>query len=209
MTDKLDSLLERMRELEKEVMQELRRKEAEFLYEVREKKVRFTKEATARQAMWGKKIHRYVMDSTFLVLLTTPLIWFCLVPIVFLDLVISVYQALCFGIYGIPKVCRGDYMLLDRHRLAYLNLLEKLNCEYCAYGNGVLAYTAEVAARTEQYWCPIKHALRTKSMHSRYRFFFDYGDAEHYRQQIEQVRRSFEDVNADAETDSAAEPESK
>jgi len=43
-------------------------------------------------------------------------------------------------------------------------------------------------------WKDIKHALRMKSMHSRYRFFFDYGDAEHYRQQIEGVRRSFENV---------------
>ncbi len=31
-------------------------------------------------------------------------------------------------------------------------------------------------------------------MHSRYRFFFDYGDAEQYRRQIEQVRRAFEDI---------------
>jgi len=33
-----------------------------------------------------------------------------------------------------------------------------------------------------------------KAMHSRYQHFFDYGDAEHYRQQIETVRRSFEDI---------------
>ncbi|EDY18668.1 conserved hypothetical protein [Chthoniobacter flavus Ellin428] len=194
MNDKLDSLLHKMQELEKEMMQELRRKETEFLYEVRQRKVRFTEEAHTRHRRLSKRIHRFLLDSTFLVLLTAPIIWFCLIPIAFLDLVITIYQALCFGIYGIPKVRRDDYILLDRHRLAYLNVLEKLNCEYCAYGNGVLAYAAEVAARTEQYWCPIKHALRVKSIHSRYRFFFDYGDAEHYRQQIEQVRRSFEDI---------------
>jgi hypothetical protein len=183
-----------MQDLEKEMMQELKRKETEFFYEVRQKKVRFTEEAKANHQRLSKRLHRYIMDSTFLVILTTPIIWACLVPIALLDLGVSVYQALCFGIYGIPKVRRSEYLLMDRHRLAYLNILEKLNCEYCAYGNGVLAYAAEIAARTEQYWCPIKHALRMKSMHSRYRFFFDYGDAEHYRQQIEQVRRSFEDV---------------
>ena len=74
---------------------------------------------------------------------------------------------------------------------------DKLNCHYCACGNGVLACVAEVAGRTEQYWCRIKHALRVKSMHNRYRFFFDYGDAESYRQQIEKVRRSFEDTRVD------------
>lgn len=194
MNDKLDSLLHQMQDLEREMMQELRRKETEFLYEVRQRKVRFTEEAKARHLKLSKRLHRFLLDSSFLVLLTTPIIWFCLVPFAFLDLVITIYQALCFPIYGIPKVRRSEYILLDRHRLAYLNFVEKLNCEYCAYGNGVLAYVAEIAARTEQYWCPIKHALRVKSMHSRYRFFFDYGDAEHYRQQIEQVRRSFEDI---------------
>ncbi len=194
MNDKLDSLVSRMQALEQEMMQELRRKEADFLYEVRQKKVRFTEEATARHQKLSKRVHRYIMDSSFLVILTTPVIWSCLVAFVILDLFVTVYQTLCFGIYGIPKVRRSDYLLLDRHRLAYLNIIEKLNCEYCAYGNGVLAYAAEIAGRTEQYWCPIRHALRMKSMHSRYRFFFDYGDAEHYRQQIEEVRRSFEDV---------------
>jgi len=194
MNDKLDSLLHQMQALEKEMMQELRRKETEFLYEVRQRKVRFTAEAQARHRRLSKQIHRFLLESSFLVLLTAPIIWLCLVPIALLDLVVTIYQATCFGIYGIPKVRRSDYLLLDRHRLAYLNVLEKLNCEYCAYGNGVLAYASEIAARTEQYWCPIKHALRVKSIHSRYRFFFDYGDAEHYRQQIEQVRRSFEDI---------------
>jgi hypothetical protein len=206
MSDALDSLVAKMRELEIEMMRELRRKEADFFYQVRAKKVRFTEEARVRHFKLSKRIHRYIMDSTFLVLLTAPVIWFCLLPLAFLDLVISIYQAMCFGIYGIPKVCRSDYLLLDRSRLAYLNFVEKLNCEYCAYGNGVLAYAAEVAARTEQYWCPIKHALRMKSIHSRYKFFFDYGDAEHYRLQIEKVRRSFEDVTA--ENSLAADPES-
>ena len=35
-----------------------------------------------------------------------------------------------------------------------------------------------------------------KSMHSHYRFLFDYGDPENYRRQIEKVRRSFEDIPA-------------
>ena len=47
------------------------------------------------------------------------------------NLVFSVYQGVCFPIYGIPKVRRRDYILLDRRHLAYLNWVEKLNCEYC------------------------------------------------------------------------------
>lgn len=45
--------------------------------------------------------------------------------------------------------------------------------------------------------CPIRHALRMKSLHSRYRFYFEYGDAEHYRAQIEALRRPFEDIKVE------------
>lgn len=89
MNDKLDALLDKMRELEKEMMQELRRKETEFFYEVRQKKVRFTGEALTRQRKLGKRLHRFLLDSSFLVVLTTPIIWSCLLPLVMLDLVIS------------------------------------------------------------------------------------------------------------------------
>jgi hypothetical protein len=51
-----------------------------------------------------------------------------------------------------------------------------------------------MAARTEQHWCPIKHARRVGDIHSRYKYFFDYGDGKRYCQEIETVRREFEDL---------------
>ena len=85
MNDKLDSLLNQMREPEKEMTRELRRKETEFFYEVREKKVRFTEEALIRQRKLSKRLHRFLLDSPFLVLVTAPVIWFCVLPIAALD----------------------------------------------------------------------------------------------------------------------------
>ena len=41
----------------------------------------------------------------------------------------------------------------------------------------------EIAARTEQYFCPIKHAHRLAQTHSRYGKFLPYGDARAYREQ--------------------------
>jgi hypothetical protein len=116
------------------------------------------------------------------------------IPLVALDLVVSLYQAVCFPIYGIPKVSRRTSIVFDRGRLTYLNALERVNCIYCSYANGLCAYVTEIAARTEQHWCPIKHAQRLQSPHSRYGHFLDYGDAERYRREIEQVRRDFTDV---------------
>ncbi len=59
--------------------------------------------------------------------------------------------------------------------------LEKLNCAYCSYANGVIAYVREIAGRTEQYWCPIKHARRAIGAYSHYAQFHDYGDAGGFR----------------------------
>jgi hypothetical protein len=160
--DQLDAVFAKFREAEVNLLRELQRKRQEFHYAVRKGKVHFTEAARTRQKNFLKHLAGFLRDSNLLVLLTTPIIWFCLFPIVFLDLVFTMYQTICFPVYGIPKARRSDFVLFDRHRLAYLNLIEKLNCLYCAYANGVFAFVTEVAARTEQYWCPIKHALRMK-----------------------------------------------
>jgi hypothetical protein len=113
---------------------------------------------------------------------------------VLLDLFVSMYQAVCFPVYGIPKVRRNDYLVIDRKKLRYLNLLEGVNCLYCSYANGLLAYVVEIVARTEQHWCPIRHSRRIRNAHDRYSHFLPYGDAGAYREQIEKVRCDFSDI---------------
>ena len=100
-------------------------------------------------------------------ILTVPVIYACLILFLALDLAITAYQRICFPVYGIPKVRRGDYLIFDRGRLTYLNAIEKVHCVYCSYGNGLLAYVAEIAARTEQHFCPIGHAQNLRQEHSR------------------------------------------
>ena len=39
-----------------------------------------------------------------------------------------------------------------------------INCIYRSYANGLCSYVTEVAARTEQHWCPIKHARRLRNV---------------------------------------------
>ena len=84
---------------------------------------------------------------------------------------------------------RRDYLVFDRHHLAYLNALEKLNCAYCSYANGLIAYVREIASRTEQYWCPIKHARRLIGAHANYATFEDYGDAEGYQRRLAELSK--------------------
>jgi hypothetical protein len=91
-------------------------------------------------------------------------------------------------IYGIVRVPRRRYFALDRHKLAYLNGIEKVNCTFCSYANGLIANVREVASRTEQYRCTIKHSRTIPLPHSRYHLFFDYGDAERYRRDLLPLR---------------------
>ena len=92
---------------------------------------------------------------------------------------------------AVRRVRRADYVALDRHKLSYLNAIEKLNCLYCGYANGVIAYAREIASRTEQYWCPIKHARRIVGAHGRYHRFQEYGDAEGYQAHLRKMRLEF------------------
>jgi len=191
---RLQELLEEMKRLENELASELQKKEKEFYYRVKGKKVYFEQAARQYHKTLVTRLHTYLFNANLLNILSAPLIWFCLFPALILDLVITVYHAVCFPIYGIPKVKRGDYLVLDRHALTYLNAIEKLNCYYCGYFNGLIAYVQEIAARTEQYWCPIKHARRMRALHSRYGKFLEYGDAASYRKEIERIRSNFADL---------------
>jgi hypothetical protein len=50
--------------------------------------------------------------------------------------------------------------------------------------NCLIAYVREIAGRTEQYWCPIKHARRVVGAHPLYAGFDDYGDADAYKKRL-------------------------
>lgn len=122
------------------------------------------------------------------VVLTAPVIYSLIIPFAIADAWVSAYQAICFRAYRIPQVRRRDYIAFDRGRLGYLNVIERLNCAYCGYANGVVAYVREVASRTEQYWCPIKHAVKVSDPHRRYYEFLEFGDAEGYRARLDAFR---------------------
>ena len=193
--NRLQELVEEIKRLEKELYAELEKKQHEFYYRVKGRRVYF-EEATRRyHKTLVLKLRTYLRDASFLNILTIPFIWGCLLPALFLDLVVSIFQAVCFRIYKIPPVRRSDYIIIDRHALTYLNIIEKANCVYCGYFNGLIIYVQEIAARTEQYWCPIKHARRQAALHSRYQKFLEYGDAEGFRQRLAEVRHDFHDLD--------------
>jgi hypothetical protein len=194
MGNNIQAIIEKIKKLEQELSEEIQKKEAEFSYRVHEKKISFQEDIKEKHKLLVKTLFRYLSEAALLNILTAPFIWACLLPAVIMDGFVSLYQFVCFPIYGIPKVKRGRYIIMDRHALRYLNVIEKINCTYCGYFNGLIAYVQEIAARTEQYWCPIKHARRIAAIHSRYKNFFEFGDGDGYRKQIEKIRRDFDDI---------------
>jgi hypothetical protein len=152
------------------------------------------------QRRYRQGLVRYILGSPIQHILTAPVIYAMIVPVALLDLCFTLYQQICFRAYGIPRVRRSEYLVVDRHQLSYLNALEKLNCVYCGYANGILAYAREIAARTEQFWCPIKHARRAGGAHLRSERFFEFGDAEAYRQGLQRIRGQWEEESGSQPT---------
>jgi hypothetical protein len=183
------ALIEKIQSLEDELEAEMAKRRAELRIGLEKGRALFEEELLRRHREMRTKLSKYLLNAKPMVVITAPVIYSLIVPLVLLDLFVTVYQRVCFPAYGIARVNRRDYLIFDRHHLAYLNALEKLNCAYCSYANGLIAYVREIASRTEQYWCPIKHARRAIGAHPRYSMFEDFGDAEAYRRRIESMEQ--------------------
>ena len=188
MNPKITELPARIQQMESEIELEMKRRRAELQADFEETRVRFEREVIEQQRRFKTGLLRYVLSADWRHVVTAPVIYAVLGPMLVLDLFITVYQHICFRAYGIARVKRSDYFVYDRAHLAYLNLIEKINCAYCSYGNGLMAYGREVVARTEQYWCPIKHARKIMAAHPYYTGFVDFGDAQSYKDELEKLR---------------------
>lgn len=188
MSDKINTLLEKIARLEGELLDELREQEENFQYKLEGSRAVFEQSMLDAHRKLKVAILPWLGSSTLRNVVSTPFIYAMIVPLAFLDLTITLYQHICFRLYNIRRVERSSYVVIDRHQLGYLNGIEKFNCIYCGYGNGVIAYAREVIARTEQYWCPIKHARKALGRHRRYHQFTNFGDAENYQSEVIRLR---------------------
>ncbi|MBI1219151.1 MAG: hypothetical protein GC186_11440 [Rhodobacteraceae bacterium] len=188
MRSPLEQMTDRLRELQAEIEAAIEDRRAAFRYRMERGRVIFDAEVRARHRAAREGLLSFLSRTRLLVVLTAPFIYVLILPFAALDLFVTLYQAVCFPVYGIPKVRRRDYIVIDRQHLAYLNGLQKLNCIYCGYCNGLIGFVREVSGRTEAYWCPIKHASRVSDPHSRYPVFVDYGNEDAFQARVEEQR---------------------
>ena len=188
MNDRIRALLNQITALENDLQTALQEQQTSMFFQIKGKRIEF--EGSIRQAhlRLKKGFFRWLVTNRPQNLITGPVIYLMIFPLLILDLCVTLYQAACFPIYKIVKVKRADYIVFDRQHLGYLNWIEKFHCTYCAYGTGLVAYIREILARTEQYFCPIKHARKILGTHARYAQFLDYGDAPDYEARLEEFR---------------------
>lgn len=188
MTEKIRTLLAEMNALEDELATTLREQQSKMFFLIDGKRIEFERTVREEHRKLKTNLFHWLVTYRPQNLLTGPIIYGMAIPLLLVDLCISFYQATCFPIYGIVKVRRANYFIFDRQHLAYLNIIEKFHCTYCAYGTGLIAYCSEIISRTEQYFCPIKHARKMLGNHQRYAGFLEFGDAPDYETKLEEYR---------------------
>lgn len=178
---KIAQLQEALLGLEKELEQNLAAQQEKFNYSLLEKRVFFEASVQREHLQFKSGLGKFLRETRPLVFLTAPLIYAMIIPLVAVDVFFTVFQHICFRVYRLKLVPRRPYMVADRYQLGYLNLIQKFNCLYCSYGNGVIAYAREITARTEDFWCPIKNAGKVRTPHHKYYEFLEFGDAQGFQ----------------------------
>mgnify|MGYP001018460491 CR=1 FL=1 len=188
MNERITKILAEMAALEDDLRSAVHEQQSRMFFTIRGKRVEFESTVKDAHRKLKKNFFRWLVTNRPQNLITGPIIYGMVFPMVLMDLLVSLYQWTCFPIYGIAAVRRGDHIVFDRHHLGYLNFIERFHCTYCEYGNGLMSYMVEILARTEQYFCPIKHARKILGTHGRYNRFLDYGDAADYEAKLEEFR---------------------
>jgi hypothetical protein len=188
MNKTINSIISEIRELEEELETLINEQQSKLLYKIEGAKIEFEASILAKQKAFKVGLLHWIKGSRIQSILSIPFIYGMFIPIAFIHITIELYQLICFPLYNIPKVKRADYFIADRQQLPYLNIIEKFNCAYCSYGNAVIAYTREIIARTELYWCPIKHAKKVLGTHKHYQQFLTFGEYENYHMKVDQLR---------------------
>jgi hypothetical protein len=139
MNARITELLGRLEGLEHELEVELENARILRGFQVAGKSVRFDTDALREHRTWRVDLIPFLRGTTRASLLTAPLIYSVIVPLVLLDEWFTAYQQIYFRVFRITLVPRSEYIVFDRQHLAYLNELEAFNCVYCGDANGVIA----------------------------------------------------------------------
>lgn len=181
MNQSIKQIIEKINALNKQLLEKYNQLAEKYGFSFFGKKVIFPKEVKQKNKLFKIPAWKYIIPKNFRHVLAMPFIYMMFAPVVIIDFFLTLYHVVAFLLYRIPKVNRKDFIVYDRQFLDYLNWVQKINCLYCTYVNGLFAYAVEIGARTERYWCPIKAAYKLKFHHGWYSEFADYVNPEEWK----------------------------
>ena len=179
--NRISEILEEIENKKLELLKEYEKLKKRYDFSFEKGKIRFSSAAKKYQKKFKIPLPKYFLKPVFRHALSIPFIYSMIIPAVILDIFLFVFQQTALRLYRVPLVRRRDYLNLDRRHLEYLNIMQKFNCIYCSYINGLFAFAVEVAGRTEKYWCPIKSARPKTWEHNWEKHFSDYGDPKWFK----------------------------
>ncbi|PID87481.1 hypothetical protein CSB07_00730 [Candidatus Gracilibacteria bacterium] len=182
MKSKINLLLKEIEQKKQELFKEYEALRGKYGFSFKGGELVFDKKIREYNKRFKEGLLKYIFNAKLKNLLGALFIYPMVVPAIFIDICLVVYMNVVFRLYNIELVKRKDFFSYDRKHLDYLNILEKFNCLYCSYFNGLMSYGGEIAGKTERYWCPIKHSRRMKASHSSQQYFADYGDVKGFRE---------------------------
>lgn len=192
MSDKIKEIIAEIEAMKVKLGEEISQQESHISYEIHNGYVKFEKDVLEKQKENMKNLFAWFGEVSLLQFLAAPIIYGMVIPAILFDVLIFIYQQVVFRIFKFEFLKRSDYIVFDRHYLGYLNPIEKLNCVYCSYINGLMQYASAIASRTEFYFCPIKHAKKIAYKHEFYDDFLVYGDEEEYQTKLKELRDTLE-----------------
>jgi len=189
MNDKIREIVEEIENMKLKLEEEITEQESHINYEIHNGYVKFENEVLIKQKKNMKNLLTWFREVPFLHFLAAPIIYAMIIPSVLLDVILFIYQQIVFRIFKFKFIKRSEYIIFDHQYLGYLNPIEKLNCLYSSYVNGLMQYASAIASRTELYFCPIKHAKKVLHEHDYYNEFLSYGDEEEYSERLKALRK--------------------
>ena len=88
-----------------------------MFFQIKDRRVEFERSVREAHLKLKKNFFRWLVTDRPQNLITGPLIYGMVIPLLMLDACVSFYQWTCFPIYGITKVRRSDYLVFDRRHL--------------------------------------------------------------------------------------------
>jgi len=196
MSERIKEMMVEIEDLKQKLKEEIEQQEKKIDYKIKNGHIEFEEEIFSKQKESMKHLLAWFSEIPFIQLLTAPVVYGMVLPALLLDLMLFIYTYVVSRVFKIRFAERRDYIVFARHYLGYLNIIEKLNCLYCSYFNGLMQYSAAIAGRTELYFCPIKHAKKIAYDHNYYDAFFTYGDGDDYPERLKKLREEVQEVSS-------------